>query len=583
MGMSIIEGKWDRAAWQNKIYLYEIENGGLKEISSTLLDDERQFAFAVLNDEESLYVVGAYSSTKYNKYVFYLKPNDHLNFEVDAESYTLVGKKNSAENQEMKQWHDKMYDIEYISTYEEGSIKTYVHFIPLLIREWEGLQNYKVTHKVGKEFEKKFAEYRKYHLAHMVTNFFSTPRIAHPHADELPEQLFTITADKYAATDELMNYPWGKTFLMLLMQNELLRVREPGSVSGTAEELALIDNPTLKGEWALYRAKYLKDYAALNKFKNDFGQYIITPEQKSTLEQLLVDKFVTEKESASFDFTYKDVEGNEVSLSDFRGKYVYIDVWATWCGPCKREAPHWAELVEEFKGRDDIVFLGVSVDAMDAYDTWKAMVEDGHAAGIQLFAGEGASLLNQAFEIRGIPRFILIDKDGTTLVSNAARPSSDDIRPILNSLLETGSIVEPVKEAYDFTFRDIEGNDVSLSDFKGKNVYIDVWATWCGPCKAEAPHWKRLAEEYKDRTDIIFLGVSVDKEEDYDKWATAVKSGDLAGIQIFAGKDSGMINRAYEVTGIPRFIVVDKEGKINLYKAPRPSSDQIRGLLDSLK
>ena len=119
---------------------------------------------------------------------------------------------------------------------------------------------------------------------------------------------------------------------------------------------------------------------------------------------------------------------------------------------------------------------------------------------------------------------------------------------------------------------------MSLSDFKGKVVVVDVWATWCGPCKAEIPHLKKLEKEFEGRDDIVFLGVSVDKAKDKDKWLKMIDEQQMAGIHLFADGFS-QIAESYQITGIPRFMVFDKQGNIVSTNAPRPSNPQLKTLL----
>lgn len=133
--------------------------------------------------------------------------------------------------------------------------------------------------------------------------------------------------------------------------------------------------------------------------------------------------------------------------------------------------------------------------------------------------------------------------------------------------------------AIDFTAEDIDGKAVSLSNFKGKVVYVDAWATWCGPCIAETPHFRKIAEEYAGK-EIVFMGVSLDERKDYDKWKEYVKAEKLPGVQLYAGGFGSDIARLYGINSIPRFLLFDKEGNIVLKDAPRPSSNEIKSLLD---
>ncbi len=126
------------------------------------------------------------------------------------------------------------------------------------------------------------------------------------------------------------------------------------------------------------------------------------------------------------------------------------------------------------------------------------------------------------------------------------------------------------------------GGSMSLDDLKGKYVYIDVWATWCGPCKYEIPYLKQVEKDYHDK-DIQFVSISIDKKKDYDKWKTMIKDKELGGIQLLADNDwksEFILN--YKINGIPRFILVDPKGNIVTADAPRPSNKKLRDLFDSL-
>ena len=133
-----------------------------------------------------------------------------------------------------------------------------------------------------------------------------------------------------------------------------------------------------------------------------------------------------------------------------------------------------------------------------------------------------------------------------------------------------------------FNYPDQNGNKVSLDDLKGKYVYVDVWATWCGPCKKEIPFLKEMDKAYKGK-DIEFVSLSIDKMEHKDKWLKMIKDEDLGGIQILADQDwNSEFITAYRITGIPRFILIDKEGNIVNSNAPRPSDPYLQEVLGSL-
>ena len=130
------------------------------------------------------------------------------------------------------------------------------------------------------------------------------------------------------------------------------------------------------------------------------------------------------------DFEASGIDGKVRTLEDFRGKYVYIDVWATWCQPCMRELPHLKELEKKFEGRG-ITFLGLSIDS--DRQKWEEKIRSGELSGVQLYLGDSSDFLT-AYGIRSIPRFILLDKEGNIINSRMTRPSSGDTGKVLSAL-----------------------------------------------------------------------------------------------------------------------------------------------------
>ncbi|WP_308993788.1 redoxin family protein [Mariniflexile litorale] len=145
--------------------------------------------------------------------------------------------------------------------------------------------------------------------------------------------------------------------------------------------------------------------------------------------------------SPTFD-NYENYKGGKTSLSDLKGNYVYVDVWATWCGPCKVEIPSLKALEKKYHGKK-IQFVSLSIDddrshggSWDkARENWKAMIADKELSGVQLFAPNGwQSQFVLDYKIQGIPRFILIDPNGNIVTPDAPRPSSSELTELFTSL-----------------------------------------------------------------------------------------------------------------------------------------------------
>jgi thiol-disulfide isomerase/thioredoxin len=197
-----------------------------------------------------------------------------------------------------------------------------------------------------------------------------------------------------------------------------------------------IKNEVIKNKLLFDDAKYGITYT------NDLEAYYLLFSKNSTNEEN--NKKIAKdynnlkslaKGSPSPSFTaYEDNAGGTKSLEDLKGKYVYIDVWATWCGPCIAEIPSLKKVEKAFHGKN-IQFLSISIDTDKDHDKWKKMIIDKELSGMQLMADNNwESQFVADFMIKGIPRFILIDPNGNILDANAPRPSDKKLVATLNGL-----------------------------------------------------------------------------------------------------------------------------------------------------
>ena len=133
-----------------------------------------------------------------------------------------------------------------------------------------------------------------------------------------------------------------------------------------------------------------------------------------------------------------------------------------------------------------------------------------------------------------------------------------------------------------FNYENHKGGTTKLEDLRGKYVYVDVWATWCGPCIAEIPSLKKVEQQFHGKN-IEFVSISIDTKRDYEKWKKFVVTKELGGIQLVADNDwNSDFVKAYGITGIPRFILIDPQGTIINASADRPSNPALTALLETL-
>jgi len=129
-------------------------------------------------------------------------------------------------------------------------------------------------------------------------------------------------------------------------------------------------------------------------------------------------------------------------------------------------------------------------------------------------------------------------------------------------------------QAPDFALRDLEGNDVRLSDYRGRTVLLTFWATWCGPCRLEMPEFEGRYQELKD-DGFIVLGVNFDEPEE-DVRAFRDELGLSFPLLLDPG---GSVQRLYRIRGYPSSIFVDPEGEVHVVHIGLITEGQLRNYL----
>jgi thiol-disulfide isomerase/thioredoxin len=199
-----------------------------------------------------------------------------------------------------------------------------------------------------------------------------------------------------------------------------------------------VKNDTLKG-WFLLSNKLLKAKTFDQDYQDKldmYQKYILSDEQKSKLQSFLLTIKAFGSGEKGYNFEGTTTDNKKVSFNDFKGKVVLVDVWATWCGPCKKEIPSLQKLEEEMKGTD-VVFISYSVDKMKDHDTWVKMVADLKLGGVQLMGdADFKSPICTNYKINSIPRFMVFDRKGQIVTIDAPRPSNPQLKILLEKLLK---------------------------------------------------------------------------------------------------------------------------------------------------
>ena len=224
-----------------------------------------------------------------------------------------------------------------------------------------------------------------------------------------------------------------------ILRNQSQELIKKDSIAGDIaylKAIANVKNDLIRNKLLFDDAKYGITYTEnLEDYYDIFSKYSNDATNNSKIEKDYKKIKALAQGNPSPEFKdYENYAGGKTSSKDLNGKYTYIDVWATWCGPCIAEIPSLKKVEEQFHGKN-IEFVSISIDREKDHEKWKKMIVDRGLGGMQLFADNNwQSQFIQDYMIKGIPRFILIDPQGNIVNANAPRPSNKKLVETLKSL-----------------------------------------------------------------------------------------------------------------------------------------------------
>nr|WP_197718661.1 TlpA disulfide reductase family protein [Pedobacter schmidteae] len=404
----------------------------LLSMSSYAQSDKKEVKDDLLKNKEQVlakYIPMANGSYLYKLYVM---PSEEVLTKLDA--FKLAMKLEADKEKDVAVRALMLKDVEfyagqvldrYVGLYGMDSLG--MANLEKILTEKKGAPNfYKLLDSAGKKaFSKRMEPAERKRLKAMVTgkndlNDEALFKRSAAYRTWLDEQITALRNTKYKA-DTTLGYEGNHVVKLKVVKQELPAgfIKDYLTYTGTATIL-----------------KMVRDEGAKEEAYQNFMATAANPVHKKDIEEIYANHKMMTGNAMSPDFNYIDVNGKEVSLKSLRGKYVYIDVWATWCGPCKAEIPFLTKIEQAYHGKN-IHFVSLSVDRMADKSKWTSYVKDHQLQGIQLLADKDFnSDFVKKYNINAIPRFILIDPAGKIVSGDAKRPSDPELRKQFDGLLK---------------------------------------------------------------------------------------------------------------------------------------------------
>lgn len=163
----------------------------------------------------------------------------------------------------------------------------------------------------------------------------------------------------------------------------------------------------------------------------------------------------------------------------------------------------------------------------------------------------------------------------------------NEIRPLIEKNVKESRLKQEIMELYNMygnivpgmpapnpVLKDTKGNEHTFAEFRGKVLVVDVWATWCSSCLAKMPDYMALRESYKENKDIEFITVSIDRRDARNAWLNSIEKRGMSNMLNLTPdcEEMSQFECDYHISGVPRYIVIGKDGNIISAYAPPPGS-----------
>lgn len=375
-----------------------------------------------------------------NKFGAILSKGDHLKIQFNADEkqseVNITGSRNAEFNYLKQQMNEGQFYSYFVNNKEEYLDKP-EYFYDAAEKEWNDskkhLDQYRTEENIY--FGRDFYEYMKQKNAAKMINAlhdFQTISLANDKKNAAPTALTKELNEIIKNPTEMLMA--SKDFTKMKL-NQLLP--KEGSKNPDSTIMAKLNTmPKSKEKDRLLKTQLLSYFEMTNDenkrnqlFESRMNEFSDTRFRDFVAKELFVINN-QQKGKPMPTITFEDALGKSFDLKKYKGKYVVIDFWATWCGPCRETKPKFEYLAKQYSYNNNLVFLSLSVD--ENKNNWKMNVKNNKSKAVQMWLKNKEIM--QLLGINGIPRFMLVDPEGKIYNANLPFPYDSQFDEIINEI-----------------------------------------------------------------------------------------------------------------------------------------------------
>ena len=425
------------------IFLYKVENGEAVSLGFRRPDEIRDTCiFSIPVVKEGIYFLrkGGVHSSEF-RHVIYLKPGDNkqvdLYLDNSSVDFDSCGVKNpNKETVYLQAWNTRFNELVKKGA-NRAKREDFIASYNQLLKDVPALKSKAVP--ANPFFNRMIAAKLDAELQFLKAgSFFYFGERMNGDYDAKNAAFYKSQATQKFCDAKLLQSEHGLALLNYVFGYRLLQkygTQEQMQATPFEQKAKMICSDAVRVAYVSKRMEQVRSYEQFTAEIMPFKKLFNTQALKIVYGKKLDELTIFAKGAVAYNFSLEDTKGKMVSLSDFKGKVVVVDIWAMWCAPCLTEKPFYQKVEEEFKHRDDIVFIGISHDGLSRKTNWKDFVAKKGWKNIELIANYNESV-GKYYKIEGIPRFMIFDKEAKIVTVDAPRPSDPAFKKLIEQTLQ---------------------------------------------------------------------------------------------------------------------------------------------------